>query len=142
MVMHRIPPSLRRVGKFGFVGATGSCLNFILFWGLTALVGIHYLAASTGAFELSMCSNYLLNNKWTFADRSSGAFSLMGLGRYQIVSLGALLIHLGALRLLIGAFGVNPLAANLVAIGLGAVSNFALSTAWAWRRFVTATERR
>ena len=119
---------------FMSVGATGSAMNFILFWLFTSRFGMHYLVASTAAFEISMVSNYVLNNNWTFADRRSGRFSLRGLASYQVVSLGALAINLVVLRVAIGVLDMHPQIANVLAIGFGSGWNFIANLSWTWRK--------
>jgi putative flippase GtrA len=123
----------RRFSKFSLVGASGSAINFALFWLLTERVELHYLIASAIAFELAMLSNYLLNNNWTFADRRVGAFSTRGLAAYQIVALGSLATTLIVVHVLIDTVGIHPLLANLIAIGSGSAWNFCANLLWTWR---------
>jgi putative flippase GtrA len=123
----------RRFSKFSLVGASGSAMNFALFWLLTERLGVHYLAASTIAFELSMLSNYLLNNNWTFADRKPSVFSARGLISYQIVSLGSLATNLIVVHVLVDLGDFRPVVANVFAIGSGAAWNFCANVMWTWR---------
>ena len=129
----RLPRLLRRFSKFGLVGASGVAVNMSVFWALTSLLRAHYLLAGPIAIEVALCSNYLLNNNWTFADRRSGFVSGRGLARYHVVSLGGMLINLGVLQLLVSAGGLSPLLANLCGIGLATAWNFTWNLRWTWR---------
>ena len=131
------PSLIARLGKFLSVGASGSAINLIIFWLLTARLEINYLVASATAFEVAMCSNYAWNNAWTFADRRRSSFAhVRGLVSYQIVAMGALAINLIVLQVLHGLLGLNALIANVLAIGAGAGWNFTLSVFWTWRATV------
>ena len=55
--------------KFSLVGLSGVLVNLGSFQLLLGL-GIHKYLASPIAIELSIISNFLLNNYWTFADRA------------------------------------------------------------------------
>jgi dolichol-phosphate mannosyltransferase len=123
----------RRMTKFGLVGATGVGVNLAVFTLLTHVFQLHYLLAGPIGIETALISNYLLNNNWTFSDRSSGFASWAGLGRYHVVSIGATLINMAVLHVLAGSFGVPPLLANLVGIGVATSWNFLLSVNWTWR---------
>jgi dolichol-phosphate mannosyltransferase len=130
--LRRLSP---RFARFGLVGATGTVLNLSLFWCLTASLPVQPLIAATLSFELALCSNFLLNHNWTFRDRRSGQSSLLtGMARYQIVSIGGLLINLLVLHTLSTELGVVPLLANAIGIGLATFWNFWLSLLWTWRQ--------
>jgi dolichol-phosphate mannosyltransferase len=118
-----------RFARFGTVGASGSLLNLALFCLFTSGLGLHHALAGIAAFELSMCSNYALNQRWTFADRSAAPGGLL---RYQLASLGALAISLAILNLAV-ALGVPPLIANAFGIATASVWSFSLSLGWTWR---------
>jgi dolichol-phosphate mannosyltransferase len=120
---------MARFARFGTVGASGSLLNLVLFWLFTTALGVHHVVAGIAAFELSMCSNYALNERWTFADRAPAPGGLL---RYQLASLGALAISLGVLNFAV-ALGLPPLLANAFGIGMASVWNFSLSLGWTWR---------
>jgi len=77
-----VPPSVWRLGKFLAVGASGTVLNVAIFSVLTVQFGVHHLVASATAFELTLVSNYLINNNWTFSDRRRQFFSIPSLARY------------------------------------------------------------
>ncbi len=57
--------------KFAIVGAIGIVVNE----GLLILIrsmGVYYLTAGAVAIEISILSNFVLNDLWTFRDRRTG----------------------------------------------------------------------
>jgi dolichol-phosphate mannosyltransferase len=124
----------RRFGKFGLVGLSGVAVNLGLFWLLSTVLRLHYLFAGAVAIEVALCSNYILNSRWTFADRSGRLMHLPALVRYHAVSLGGMLINLVVLQLLAGGAGVRPALANVAGIALATGWNFSLNLGWTWRR--------
>src|SRR6267143_5243224 len=57
--------------KFNIVGLTGVFVNEGLLIALQS-VGVYVLTASAVAIEVSILSNFILNDFWTFRDRRSG----------------------------------------------------------------------
>lgn len=58
-----------RLARYGVVGVSGIGVITGLFWLLHAWLGLQYLLAGALASEMAICTNYLLNNNWTFRDR-------------------------------------------------------------------------
>lgn len=120
--------------KFGLVGASGVIVNLGIFTVLTVSFSLHYLVAGAIGIETALCTNYLLNNNWTFADRRTGFATMAGLARHHAVSVGGVLINVAVLHTLVGTFGVLPVLANLAGIVTATGWNFCLSLGWTWRR--------
>jgi putative flippase GtrA len=125
--------SVRRLGQYGIVGVSGLALVTLLFWLLHDQAGLHYLAAGIVANEAAVCSNYLLNNNWTFSDRRARFICLAGLARYHAVSFSGILLHAGALLVIAGLLSVRPLIANLIAVALAAAWSLLWNMLWTWR---------
>lgn len=123
-----------RFVRYGAVGVSGVGVNVGAFWLLASKLQVAYVVASPVAIELALCTNYLLHNCWTFADRRSeaGFHGPSGFLRFQAVSFGGLLINLAALHVLASAFGLPTVLGNLAGIGLATIWNFGLSLRWAW----------
>jgi putative flippase GtrA len=126
-------PLVRRFGKFGIVGATGVGVNTAVLWLLTHGLTLHYLVASPIAIEIALCTNYLLNNNWTFLDFRAGIVNRSGLARYHAVSLGGMAINVAILHVLVTWVGLPVIVANLAGIGVATLWNFSLSVSWTWR---------
>ncbi len=77
--------------KFLLVGMTGVFINLGSFQ-LLLEFGVHKFLASPIAIELSIISNFMLNNFWTFSDRTMlGKSRIRGL-KYNLVSLLTLVL--------------------------------------------------
>lgn len=126
--------AIPRLIRFSVVGSSGVVMNMAAFSVLSTQLGLHYLAASAIAIELALCSNYLVNNNWTFADRRAGFFAVRGLLRYHAVSLGGMVVNLVMLQVLAGSVGLNPVLANLAGIAAATVWNLSLHLCWTWPR--------
>ncbi len=125
---------LATFSRFLLVGLSGVVVNMGTLWFLTEAAGLYYMASSLVAVEVSIVTNFLLNNHWTFRARSQGVFRLSALGRYNLVCAGGIVGSTTILYLLTVYGGIHYLAANLAAITVTALWNFAANTAWTWRQ--------
>ena len=119
--------------KFCLTGLSGVFVNLGSFQLLTAL-GVHRYLASPIAIELSIISNFLVNNYWTFADRTLvGGKRIRGL-KFNVVSLLSLAVSYGTfvlLSLLLPA--VPPVWLQALAIAPAVVVNYFLNSYWTFR---------
>ncbi len=153
------PPLIRwlrdnrgRLARFAVVGLSGVVVNLAIFsvvfyTVLTAMGGsdLQFLLANAAGFVVSVFTNFLLNDCWTWGDRAKGGrrhwFSR--LGRYYLTASGA-----GAVQLLfawlslwfwtafaptIMDFETAPILSVLTGIGTGMIFNFTASHLWAFR---------
>lgn len=126
---------LLRFIKFCAVGASGILVNMGLLWLLTEFAGIYYLVSGAIAKELSIVSNFTLNDFSTFRDRRLPAVSsfFSRLLKFNLVSIAGLVINIGVLWLLSEVFGIYYLISNLFGIMLATLFRYALSLWWTWR---------
>jgi putative flippase GtrA len=114
--------------KFAGVGCVGVGINTSVLYVLDRLLGLPVAAASAIAVELAVVSNYLMNERWTFATRK---VSLKRFVKFNIASLCGLVLNVTIIWSL-ARFGMYFLAANLVGIAVGFAGNFILSSIWVW----------
>lgn len=120
-----------RLWKFMIVGMSGVIVNMGFLYYLTEGIGIYYLISSAIAIELSIISNFCLNDKWTFKDVDN-RHSLMGRAlRFQLVSVSGILINITTLCVLT-SFGIYYLLANLIGILLAFSWNFLVNRRLTW----------
>ncbi len=128
--------------KFAIVGGTGVIVNEGIYWLLTrvaGLVGSLDLLAVLIAIEVSIITNFLLNNYFTFADRrprTPGAFA-SHLIRFDLVSLIGAGIQLGVFFIFTRYLGFKPpydTVALLIAIIIAMAWNFLSNNWWTWKR--------
>jgi dolichol-phosphate mannosyltransferase len=119
--------------KFAMVGGSGVIVNMGCFFILTRWVGLKIEIASPIAIEISILTNFLLNNIWTFRKRNTKVGLASRILRYHLVTGLAGLVNYGILLLLARVFGVHDLIANLIGIVVGTFINFFLNSLWTWR---------
>lgn len=122
VIGYRMPA---RFIRFNAVGLLGFVLQLAV---LAALVhgGVHYLAATVIAVEAAILHNFVWHERWTWRDRTSAPSArLRRLAGFHVlngtVSLGGNFL---LMRLLVGAWGMPPLAANLIAVLACSLVNF------------------
>jgi putative flippase GtrA len=114
--------------KFNGVGAIGFALQL----GLLALLlrlGLHYLAATAIAVELTILHNFWWHERWTWRDRPASARArAQRLCRFHAANgLVSLAGNLALMHLLVGMIGMPPVPANLLSVLACAVVNFTAS---------------
>jgi dolichol-phosphate mannosyltransferase len=120
----------RRFLKFNVVGVTGVVVNEGLLV-LLASSGVYYLYASAVAIELSIISNFVLNDLWTFRDRRHGHV-LARLGKFNGLMLVGLVVNLAILYAGTDYLGVNYAVSNLAGIAVAFLVRYWLSVRYAW----------
>ena len=98
------------------------------------MLGLHRYLASPIAIELSIISNFLINNHWTFADREMiGSRRIRGL-KFNAVSLLSLAVSYGTFVLLSLLLPlVPPVWLQGMAIVPAALVNYFLNSYWTFR---------
>lgn len=151
----RIIPA--RFVKFCVVGLSGMVVNMFVLLVLADMLGMHTNIAAAISIEISIVTNFLLNDRWTFADQVEGARGFWTrLLRFHLVSaVGATLqwsvFVIGNYLLADIILGASPASlveavtrppqlgpwkylSQFVGIGLAAVWNFFANLLWTWRR--------
>ncbi len=119
--------------KFAVTGCSGVLVNLGAFQ-LLLEFDVHKLLASPIAIQLSIISNFLLNNYWTFAERALvGRNRIRGL-KFNLVSLMTLSLSYGTFILLSALFAdAQPLLLQGCSILPAAFLNYFLSSYWTFR---------
>ncbi len=131
--------------RFGIVGGTGVLVNLGFYAILHALFGLGYQVARVWAIEVSIVSNFIFNERWTFRDRAHGGWGiyfkrllLFHIPSWLVAGFVQIWTHETMRRL----FGVSAeseprwkdFLAYLIAIGCGAILNFFISNLFVFRR--------
>jgi dolichol-phosphate mannosyltransferase len=134
-----------RVLKFGVVGALGTlvqllCLQLFRQW-------FPYTISNLLAIECAIVSNFILNNLWTFADRSVSSkalpskfvqFNIASLGSVAIQALTSLFCeHIVGIRTLfmVGSVAIDTgVVFALIGIGLGLIWNYTAYSKVVWKK--------
>jgi dolichol-phosphate mannosyltransferase len=124
--------------EFGIVGAIGVVVNEgLLVWFQS--VGVYFLLAGAVAIEISILSNFVLNDLWTFRDRRSGGAAAR-LVKFNLLMLAGLVLNLAVLYAGVDYLGMTAEVANLVGIAAAFFLRYALSVKYAWMRTETVEE--
>ncbi len=122
-----------RLIRFAAVGLSGVGVNMGMLWFFKTVVKLPVEVAGAFAIEISIMSNFILNDIWTWRDSHQRTF-LGRMWRYHTsVAITAFGINLPVLVLLNKRLGVNYLIANLFGIALAAGANFLLNHFWTYR---------
>lgn len=117
--------------KFCFVGASGVVVNVGLLYLLTEYASWYYLASSAFAIEVSIVTNFLLNNWWTWKKKNKGFISRFF--KFNLVSLIALVVNMGVLLFFTEIVGLWYILSNLIGIAVATIINFSLNDKWTFK---------
>ena len=114
--------------RFAIVGASGVGVNQGMLYLLHYVLGVPVAISGAMAIETAILNNFTWNNLWTWRHRRNTPL-WQRLSRYHVTSALAGGINYVTL-LALTAFGMEPLWANFVGIGLGVVVNFVGNHYW------------
>ncbi|MFP4458872.1 MAG: GtrA family protein [Candidatus Zixiibacteriota bacterium] len=115
-------------GKFAIVGISGIVVNQGLLVLLKEAFDVRTAIAGIIAIELSIITNFLLNNFWTWKDNQVGSFWVRFLKYHLVTSVSGGINYL--ILLLLTHLGMHYFIANLAGIAFGMVINFFLNHFW------------
>ena len=119
--------------KFGLVGASGVAVNLVSFTVLLNL-GMNKFLASPVAIEVSIITNFLLNNYWTFSAREmNDKVHIRGL-KFNVVSFVALAVSYSTF-LILSAFDPSGIPQIHQAVGIipATLINYFLNSYWTFK---------
>jgi len=119
--------------KFIAVGFSGLVVNMLLLWLFVSILKLNVAISGIIAIETSVITNFILNNSWTFNKSARRVHWTRKFAKYQISVILGMGINYIVLITLTKFFGIFYLLSNLIGIGLATVSNYLLSSRWAWK---------
>jgi len=138
-----ITPERARFIRFCVVGASGVVVNLVFFslvylWLLESMATIdkdlRFLLANLVGFLISVFTNFLLNDYWTWGDRAKHHDHFWRrLGAFYLVSSVAGVVQLGVAQLVHVSFHVIEQLAVLVGIGVATIINFVANNVWTFK---------
>ncbi len=132
-----LPARWQRRGVFEFikfcaVGGSGVGINLAVYAAATRWWELAPAVASPIAIEISLLSNFIVNDRWTFRARALRTSLPQRLATYHAVCLVGGAINFCVLLLLV-KHGWWDIYANLTGIALGVGAKFVASAGWTWR---------
>jgi dolichol-phosphate mannosyltransferase len=130
---------LKRFLRFIGVGLSGVVVNEGILTLVTQFTDWSKYVAVIPGIEISVITNFVLNDRFTFADRRSGNNKsfFSRLARFNLVSLAGVGINLGIYSLITGVFGLDSLSgrlgANFIGIVVAFLWNYLVNSIWTWK---------
>jgi dolichol-phosphate mannosyltransferase len=119
--------------KFCVVGLAGVFVNMGLLWGLTKFIGFDYRISAIFAIEISILSNFTLNEIWTFRKRSKAGSRAERIVYFNIACIIGAVINFIVLVVLTEIFRLHYLFSNLFGIACATLWNYFMSATWVWK---------
>lgn len=115
-----------QVFRFLVSGGTATVTHLGTFYVLSSVFGVWYGVATTIGFLLGFGVSFNLQKYWTFQDRQkTGVHKQAGL--FFVLQIGNLLANLLAMMLLVEIVRVPEIIAQIIVLGLLAVTTFVLA---------------
>lgn len=122
-----------RLLKFLMVGGLGVIVHLSVLWALLT-AGNSFMMAQTGAVVTAIAFNFFLNNSFTYADRKLKGWAVLGgLASFYAISAVGALANIGIGTWLAGQ-NERWWVAGVAGVLVGAIWNFAMSSALTWRK--------
>lgn len=121
--------------KFGMVGGLNSALNIIIYW-VCINCGMHYLAANTIGFIITVAISYILNNLFTFSEKEEQVeWSFLRLLKtYVSYFMTGMLINSILLWFWNDYIGINENLSPILNLFATVPLNFVINKFWIYRR--------
>lgn len=127
---------LKRFAKYCVIGGSGIVVNTMILYSFTNFLGISYLLLSSAiAYETSIITNFIMNDKWTFKETiipgKSHSFFTRAIYFNWTMLLGAIY---GILLLYTFTkwLSINYIISNLVSIGIVTIWRYYISMTTVW----------
>jgi len=125
---------LGKIVRFALVGLSGILVNTGFLYLFTEIGGIFYLASSALAIEISILTNFIFNDFWTFKSRTGLIRQRWKrLASYNFLALGGMAVNMGVLYGLTAFFDVYYLYANIIGILFAFLWNYLTNRNITWR---------
>ena len=119
-----------RFGAFLCVGVLGFVLQIAALAALTLVAGWRWLPATIASVELAVLHNFYWHRRWTWRDRpaiSSGGLLM----RFHLSNgVASLVGNAGLMALLVEIGKLPPIVANVIAVAMISLANFAMADRW------------
>jgi dolichol-phosphate mannosyltransferase len=120
--------------KYCFVGGSGVAINLGIYLLLTRIYQISPELASPVGIEVSILTNFILNNVWTFKFRQNIHSFRRKLVKFHIAAGIAGVANYGLFLFLMNSLGFNDIISNVTGIFAGMFINYSINSFWTWRK--------
>jgi dolichol-phosphate mannosyltransferase len=127
--------------RFALVGVSGLLVNLSAYLLLTRWGHLAAAAASPRAIELSILSNFVLNDVWTFRSHQTTVAPHVRLLRFHGVSALAGVLNYLVFVTCVYALHLHDVAAILIGVLAGLLVNYFANSLWTWHRSQSVRQR-
>lgn len=127
---------LTRFLKYCIVGGTGIAVNTATLFFFTGILGVFYLLSSAAAYEVSIITNFIMNDYWTFKDLVIPGISTSFLKRavyYNGTMVLGAVFGIVLLYIFTEFLNINYIISNLVSITIVTVWRYYTSVKTVWK---------
>lgn len=117
--------------RFCIVGTSGLVINETLLFLLTEFGNLYYLYSAAIAIEVSIITNFILNNFWTW--KRDSIHMLSRLWKFNLVSVVALTINLSVLYIFTSLLGLHYLISNIIGVAAATFINYFVNDRWTFK---------
>ena len=117
------------------MGLVGSVVNLGTYLLLNRYFQIPLEIASVIAIETSIVSNFLLNNFWTFKQRTKKLSMFRRVVNFHVAaSISGLVFYYLFFLFLVTILGINDVLSVLLSVIAGTISNYTINSIWTWKK--------
>jgi len=120
--------------KYCLVGSSGVIVNLGIYYYLTRIFELPITISSPIAIEISILSNFILNNFWTFKSRQSKKSTGIRILNFHIVAGVAGIMNYLCFLFMVYLAEINDLIAVVLGITIGIIFNYAGNSLWTFRK--------
>lgn len=114
----------KHLSRFSVIGVINTLIDFAVFTIVHSLFGVSYVLSQGLGYGLGVVNSFLLNKKWTFADRRVNKKSFHEFLQFVVVNLISLIITMIAMSLLVQNLNLNVYIAKVLVTVIAQVTNF------------------
>lgn len=128
--------NIKRFIKFCIVGASGFCVNLGLLALFVEVAGMHKVWAQIPSYQISILTNFMFNEFWTFSDRRTPGLKsfLIRAVKFNLVSQVGWGINISVYYLALNVAGIYYIVSQIIAIAVATIWNFFSNLIWTWRQ--------
>ena len=128
--------NIKRFIKFCIVGASGFCVNLGLLAIFVEVAGMHKVWAQIPSYQISILTNFMFNEFWTFSDRRTPGLKsfLIRAVKFNLVSQVGWGINISVYYVALNAAGIYYIVSQIIAVAVATMWNFFSNLIWTWRQ--------
>jgi|TARA_B100001079_G_C16394507_1_gene508459 dolichol-phosphate mannosyltransferase len=121
--------------KYCFVGILGVMVNIGVYTFLVKYFQVRIEIAPLIAIEISILSNFMLNNYWTFVNRPKKLSFLKKVINFHLAAgFTGLIFYYAMFLFMVKILGFNDILSMIISVVTGTVSNFTINSYWTWSK--------